>query len=1035
MSFSGYFVERPVGTSLAMIGVVLAGIAGGVLLPIAALPQVDFPTIQVLATLPGASAETTAATVAAPLEQQFQQIPGLSQMTSTSTLGRTGITLQFDLTRNIDAAAQDVQAAINAAGGYLPKDLPSPPTFHKVNPAQFKVLTLAVTSGSLPLRVVDEYVNTFLVRPISQLRGVGLVDLNGEQKPAIRVQVNPLALASLGLSLEEIRATLQSATLDAPKGALGDSQRSITLDANDQLLDAQAAGDFIVSYRNGAPVRVRDVGTAIGAAENVKVAGWYQDKRAVLVDVHLQPGANLVEVVDEIKAALPDLTRSLPPAISVNLIGDHSLTVRAAIRDMKVTLGVTVGLVVLVIFIFLRKLRATVIPTTVIPVSLICACGAMYLLGYSLDNLSFMALTIAVGFVVDDAIVMIENITRHVEGGQGAREAAINGAREIAFTVISMTTSLIAVFIPLLLMGGITGRLFREFAVTVTVALVVSAIVSLTVTPMMCSRLIHPPTTETEGRIGRWSARGVEWLTGAYRSSLHAALAHDKWVLGASGALVMSTAGLFFVVPKGFIPQQDVGLIAGATESGPDTSFTAMAQRQEAVVSVLLTDPAVEAVSSFIEPAQLNVGRIYIHLKPQSERHAGVAEIIDRLSRRVAVVGGVSLAMQAVQDVQIGGRLSRTQFQYTLQDANLNELYRSALALTEQFRHLPQLRDVSTDLQAVAPHVSIVIDRDTAARLGISAQAIDETLYDAFGQRQIATLYTQLDQFHVILEVDPAFQGDTDALHALYVRSTTGTLVPLSAFAHFGSSVAPLSVNHQSQFPAVTLSFNLAPGTSLGEAVAAIDRTQRALNTPPSLHVGFQGTAQAFEASLASEPYLILAAIVAVYIVLGILYESTVHPLTILSTLPSAGVGALAALLLTGNELDVVSLVGIILLIGIVKKNAIMMIDFAIAAQKSANRSPRDAICEAAVLRFRPIMMTTMTALLGSLPLALGVGAGAELRRPLGVAIFGGLLVSQLLTLYTTPVIFIYMEQLRAAISRAVRSYRARLAGALELAE
>jgi hydrophobe/amphiphile efflux-1 (HAE1) family protein len=1025
LSFARYFIDHPVATLLATLGIVMACIAGYTLLPVATMPQVDFPTIQVSANLPGASPETIAATVAAPLEQQFQQITGLAEMTSTSTLGRTAITLQFDLARNIDAAAQDVQGAINAAGGFLPKTLPAPPTYHKVNPAQFKVLTLAVTSDTLPLRVIDEYANTFLVRPISQLSGVGLVDLNGEQKPSIRVQLNPVALASLGLSLEDMRSALQNATVDGPKGTLNDPQRSVTLDANDQLPDAQAANSLIVAYRDGAPVRVRDIGRAIGAAENVQVAAWYQQRRAILVDVHLQPGANLVETIDRIKAALPDLMRPFPPAITVAVIGDRSLTVRAAVSDMQFTLALTVGLVVVVIFIFLRKLSATLIPSVAIPVSLVCACGAMYLLGYSLDNLSFMGLTIAVGFVVDDAIVMIENITRHIEAGESPLDAAANGAREITFTVISMTTSLIAVFIPLLLMGGMMGRLFREFAVTVTVALIVSAVVSLTLTPMMCGRMIHPGSPESHGRFMRWCEQALEWLLGIYRSSLDWVLAHEKWMLSAAGVLLVMTIVLFVAVPKGFIPQQDVGIIVGSTEAEPDTSFAAMMRRQAALIHVVLADPAVEAVSAFIEPSQLNTGRIFIHLKPLSQRHASVTEVIDRLRPRAATIGGVGFTMQALQDVQIGGRLSRTQFQYTLQDTNLRELYRWAPLLTDRLRRLPQLQDVVTDLQASAPRASIVIERDTAARLGVTPEAIDETLYDAFGQRQVATLYTQLDQFHVVLEVDPSFQQDASALTGIYVRSADGQLVPLSAIAHFARSVAPLSINHQGQFPAVTVSFNLPLGTSLGEAVAAIEAAQRSLNPPPSLHASFQGTAQEFQASLGSESYLILAAVIAVYIVLGILYESVAHPLTILSTLPSAGVGALAAMMLTGNELNVMSLVGIILLIGIVKKNAIMMIDFAIERRRSADCPPRQAIYEAALLRFRPITMTTLTALLGSLPLALGLGAGSELRRPLGIAIVGGLLVSQLLTLYTTPVVYIYMERARAVLLQALSRGRA----------
>jgi hydrophobe/amphiphile efflux-1 (HAE1) family protein len=1023
MSLSQPFIDRPIATALLMCGVVLIGIAGYLLLPLATLPQVDFPSLEVSATLAGASAETMAATVAAPLEQQFQQIPGLTEMTSQSTQGQSTITLQFDLDRSIDAAAQDVQAAINAAGGLLPKTMQTPPTYHKVNPAAFKVLTIALTSDTLPLRVIDEYANTFLLRPISQVKGVGLVDLNGEQKPAIRVQANPVAVASLGLTLEDVRAALQTATVNGPKGMVSDAQRSVTLDANDQLLDAEAANDLVIAYHAGAPVRVRDIGRAISAAENVRMAGWYQGQRAILVDVHLQPGANLVDAIDRIKAALPDLKQQLPPGIAMTVVGDRSLTIRAAVADMKFTLALTVGLVVMVIFLFLRRFWATLIPSLAIPVSLICACGAMYLLGYSLDNLSFMALTIAVGFVVDDAIVMIENITRHVEAGEPPLIAASKGAREITFTIISMTVSLVAVFIPLLLMGGMLGRLFREFAVTVAVALAVSAIVSLTLIPMMCGRLIHRTTAEDESRFGRWTAQGFERMLGAYRVSLGWALAHARWMLAVAIAFLMATVWLFIAIPKGFIPQQDVGIIAATTESGADTSFAAMAGRQEALLQRFLTDPEVEALSSFVQSAHFNQGRIYIHLKPFAQRHSSVDQVMERLRSKAAEVRGVSIAVQAVQDVQIGGRLTQLLYQYTLEDANLGELYQWAPRLKTQLERLPELQDVESDLQARALHASVVIDRDTAARFGVTPQAVDDTLYDAFGQRQVATLFTQLDQFHIVLEVDPGFQLDTEALSRLYLRSSDGQLVPLSAFTHIVRSVAPLTVNHQGQFPAVTLSFSLAPGVSLGHAVAAVAAARAHIGMPPSVHASFQGTAQAFQASLGSEPYLILAAILAVYIVLGILYESLVHPITILSTLPSAGVGALAALMLTGNDLNVMSLVGMILLIGIVKKNAIMMIDFAITAQKSSGRSAAEAIHEAALLRFRPITMTTLTALLGSLPLAFGMGAGSELRRPLGVAIVGGLLVSQLLTLYTTPVIFLFMERARDTLLRALPRY------------
>ncbi|HEV7137378.1 MAG TPA: efflux RND transporter permease subunit, partial [Steroidobacteraceae bacterium] len=935
MSISQLCIERPIATVLATIGICLAAYIGYRQLPIAALPQVDFPTLEVDATLPGASPETMAATVAAPLEQELQRIPGLGDMNSESTNGITTITLEFALTRNIDSAAQDVQKAINAASALLPKSMPSPPTYEKVNPAESKVLTIALTSDSLPLNILDEYATTFLIRPLSQLEGIGLVDRNGAAKPAIRIEINPVKLASMGLTLEDVRTALGSATVDGPKGTLQNAYREETLDASDQLLDARAADEQIIGYRGGAPVRVRDIGRAVSSAENVQSAGWYQRKRAILVDVHLQPSANLVNVVNEVRDRLPALETHLPSAIDIHVLYDRSQTVRAAVTDMKLTLLVTMALVVMVMFLFLRNIRATLIPSFTIPVSLVCAGGVMYLLGYSLDNLSFMALVIAVGFVVDDAIVMIENISRHVEAGEPALAAAGRGAREITFTIISMTASLIAVFIPLLLMGGITGRMFREFGVTVTVALIASAIVSLTLTPMLCSRFLRREAAERESRFSRWAGTTFERLLAAYRTSLEWTLARPPLMLGIFFALSLLTLGLFLLVPKGFIPNQDVGIVVGSTQFAADASFADVARLQQEVADAVMADPAVEDVSDFVQPDHRTSGRMYIDLKPFGER-PGISTVMARLRRRTARIVGVTLDMEAVQDVQIGAHLSSTQYQYTLEDANLAELYAWAPRLMARLAQLPELQDVATDLKVNSPHVRVVIDRDLAGRLGITAQAVDDTLYDAFGQRQVATLYTQLDQFHIVMEVDPGFRLDAAALERLYVRSATGALVPLGAFSHLEHFVAPESVSHLGQFPAVTLSFNLTPGVSLGRAVQAVQAAERELRMPSSVHASFQGTAQAFQASLRSEPYLILAAILAVYIVLGMLYESLLHPITILSTLPSAGVGALAALLLTRNELNLMSLVGIILLIGIVKKNAIMMIDFAIAAQKSS---------------------------------------------------------------------------------------------------
>jgi multidrug efflux pump len=1020
MNLSAPFITRPIATSLLMLGVMLIGAMAFDFLPVASLPQVDFPTIQIEADLPGASAETMASSVATPIERALSDIAGITAMTSSNSLGTTTITVQFDLSRNIDAAAQDVQSAINAASGNLPKSLPRPPTYHKVNPADFTILSLALTSDTLPLTEVDRYADNFIARQISQVPGVGLVDFHGEQKPAIRVRIDPDRIAQLGLTLEDVRAVLGVSTVNMPKGNLDGPGRSVVLDATDQVFDANAFERLVVAYRNGAPIRIADLGTVIDAAEDAREAAWLQDKRTIIVDIHKQPGFNVVETIQRIKDRLPSLAAALPPSISLTIAGDRTQTIRASVHDVQMTLVATVGLVVLVIFVFLREVWATLIPGIAIPLSLAATFGVMYLLGDSLDNISLIGLIIAIGFVVDDAIVVIENITRHIEAGAPPVRAALDGARQVGFTVVSMTTSLVAVFIPVLLMSGVIGRLFREFAMTVGVAVVMSAIVSLTVTPMMCARFLRHRRAEEHGRLFQMFERGFTALLNHYEAGLDWVLRHQPLTLAATLLTMVATIACYLVIPKGFFPPEDTGLIISVAEAAPDISFAAMADRIQAAARVVMADPDVDNVYFWIGPnPTLSQGRMMVNLKPVGERHTGAPAIIARLKPKLARLEGIALFMQVRQDIQVGGRPSKTQYQYTLRDGDSDELAHWAPVLQKRLETLPQLRDVTADVEASATRATLRVDRDTASRLGITPQAIDDTLYDAFGQRQVATIFTQLDQYHVVLEVEPRFQHDTSAFQHLYVRSATGgQLIPMSLFTRVEPSVAPITINHAGLFPAVTLSFNLAPGYALGDAVAAIQQMERSIDLPAALTVSFQGTARAFQDSLRSQPYLIAAAIVAIYIILGVLYESYIHPLTILSTLPSAGLGALLALILFRLDLSIIGLIGILLLIGIVKKNAIMMIDFAIEAERDIGMTPEQSIQCAALLRFRPIMMTTMAALLGALPLTLGVGAGAELRQPLGITIVGGLLLSQILTLYTTPVIYLYLDRLHRRSGR-----------------
>ena len=1018
MSVSAPFIRRPIATSLLMLGVLLAGIVAVPLLPVAPLPQVDFPTIQVSASLPGASPETMASTVAQPLERQFSQIAGVSQMTSTSAVGTTQIVIQFDLDRDIDAAAQDVQSAINAADGQLPKNLPSPPTFRKVNPADRPILIIGVRSDVLPVTEVDDYADTMLAQRISQIPGVGQVNIGGEQKPAVRIEIDPARLGSLGLSLEDVRAVLGTASVNAPKGSIQTVTRAFTIYANDQLTQAPDYNDIIIAYRNGSPVRVRDIGRAIAGPEDTRLAAWQNDKPGVLLVVYKEPGANVVDTVDGIREALPRLEAAIPPAIQVEIMSDRTQTIRASVRDIEFTLGLTIALVVLVIFLFLRHLWATVIPSVTVPLALLGTCGLMFVAGYSLDNLSLMALAVAVGFVVDDAIVVLENISRHVEAGLQPRQAALEGSAEVGFTIVSISLSLVAVFIPLLLMSGIIGRLFREFAVTLSMAIAVSAIVSLTLTPAMCARFLEDERGKRHGRLYRLSERFLDAMAGGYRRALDLVLRHQSFTLCMFLLTVAASVCLYIAIPKGFFPQQDTGLIVGTAQAAQNVSFAEMARLQQQLIQVVLQDPDVANVVSSTGSTggnTGNTGRFFITLKPRDERNATADEIIGRLGTKLAQVEGAQLFLQSSQDVTVGGRASSTQYQYTLQDPDLQELIAWAPRILDRLAGLPELADVTSDQQTEANTLTLTIDRDRAARFGIQPQAIDDTLYDAFGQRQITQYFTQTNSYYVVMEILPELQDDPATLNKLYVKApATGQPVPLSAFAAWTTRpVAFLSVSHQGQFPAVTISFNLPPGVALGNAVAAVENAVAELNPPVTLSGSFQGTAQAFQDSLASQPYLIAAALVVVYIILGVLYESYIHPLTILSTLPSAGVGALLMLMLNGYELSVIALIGIILLIGIVKKNGIMMVDFAIEAERSQSLEPEAAIRQACILRFRPIMMTTMAALLGSLPLMLGHGTGSEFRQPLGYTMVGGLIVSQALTLFTTPVVYLCLDRLQ----------------------
>jgi multidrug efflux pump len=1013
MSLSSPFIQRPVATSLLTAGLALAGIVAYKLLPVAPLPQVEFPTIQVSAGLPGASPETMASAVATPLERQFGRIAGITEMTSSSGLGSTSITLQFDLSRNIDAAARDVQAAINAARGQLPAGLPSNPTYRKYNPADSPIIILALTSESYPVSKIYDAADSILAQKLAQIEGVGQVSVGGGAKPAVRVELNPMVLNSLGIATAEVRTALGAANANKPKGALSNGIAISALDATDQLKSADEYRPLVVTWKNGAAVRLGDLATVSDGQEDRRNAGSANGKPAVLIILFRQPEANMIDTVDRIYAMLPRLRNSIPPAIHVEVVMDRTETIRASIDDVEFSLAASIALVILVVFLFLRNGWATFIPSIAVPLSLLGTFGVMYMVGYSLDNLSLMALTISTGFVVDDAIVVIENIMRHLEEGVPPLKAALQGSREIGFTVLSMSTSLVAVFIPILLMGGIIGRLFREFAVTLAVAIGVSLVVSLTTTPMMCAKFLQSEHARAHGRFYMAGERVFDWLVGRYVSSLGWVLRHPRTTLMAAIGTVCLSVYLYIIVPKGFFPQQDTGRLMGSIQGAQDISFTAMKQKMDQFMAIVQADPGVADVTGFTGGGSANSGRSFIQLKPLRERKVSADAIINRLRGKLAKIPGATLYLQSSQDIRVGGRSSNSQYQYTLRGDNLADLNDWSQRLLQRMRRMPEIRDANTDQQTKGLETQLAIDRDTAARLGVTSQMIDDTLYDMFGQRQVSTMYMALNQYHVVMEVDPRYEQSQDLLRTTYVRSTTGNEIPLSQFAHFETINTTLSVNHQGQFPAITLSFNLAPGVALGDAVLATEQARAEIGMPASVQGSFMGTAQAFQSSLANEPLLILAALVTVYLVLGILYESYIHPITILSTLPSAGVGALLALIITHGDLNVIALIGIILLIGIVKKNAIMMIDFALEAERNQGMTSADAIFTAAKLRFRPIMMTTMAAMLGGVPLAVGGGTGAELRRPLGITIVGGLIVSQMLTLYTTPVIYLYLDRFR----------------------